>query len=358
MDKRYQVFVSSTFRDLQEERRSVIQTLMDMNCIPSGMESFPAIDEEVWSYIKRAIDESDYYLLMVGGLYGSLAPDGISYTEKEFDYAIETSKRIIALLHSAPDEIPSKFTEKDQSAREKLQAFRAKVQDGRLVKYWKTADELAGKVATSLLQTMSIFPAEGWVRGNQAASIEILKELNETRKNKEELEIEVGELRQRLEGSIFTQGEEKEFQHIRNKLTRLIRIEIRNWRGQDDGYQYTSGRTAVFSGSFTSLLIKIASGPSSTISSYQIDGRIKEIIEQNFKKMGVTNAEFDMDGEKYIDEDILSELLTYGLLSANLTTFNNVPTSRLLFSEKMFRFKYWLEYSDGKSMNELKLELE
>ena len=46
MNKRYQVFVSSTFADLKEERSKVIQTIMELDCIPAGMEIFPAIDEE------------------------------------------------------------------------------------------------------------------------------------------------------------------------------------------------------------------------------------------------------------------------------------------------------------------------
>ena len=44
MEKRYQVFVSSTYTDLQEERLKVMQTLMRLDCIPAGMELFPAID--------------------------------------------------------------------------------------------------------------------------------------------------------------------------------------------------------------------------------------------------------------------------------------------------------------------------
>lgn len=52
MDKRYQIFVSSTYADLKEERRRVIQALMEMDCIPSGMELFPAADEEQWEFIK------------------------------------------------------------------------------------------------------------------------------------------------------------------------------------------------------------------------------------------------------------------------------------------------------------------
>ena len=51
MDKRYQVFVSSTYADLKEERQHVIQALMEMDCIPSGMEVFPAADEEQWDFI-------------------------------------------------------------------------------------------------------------------------------------------------------------------------------------------------------------------------------------------------------------------------------------------------------------------
>ena len=81
MDKRYQVFVSSTFADLQTERQRVIQALMEMDCIPSGMELFPAVDEEQWEFIRRIIDDCDYYLLIIGGRYGSTTPEGISYTE-------------------------------------------------------------------------------------------------------------------------------------------------------------------------------------------------------------------------------------------------------------------------------------
>jgi hypothetical protein len=78
MDKRHQVFVSSTFTDLIEERREVIQTLMQMDCIPAGMELFPAADEEQWAFIRKVIDDCDYYILIVGGRYGSTTAEGIS----------------------------------------------------------------------------------------------------------------------------------------------------------------------------------------------------------------------------------------------------------------------------------------
>ena len=82
MDKRYQVFVSSTYADLKNERQKVLQTLMEMDCIPSGMELFPATDQEQWEFIQTVINDCDYYLLIIGGRYGTTTDEGISYTEK------------------------------------------------------------------------------------------------------------------------------------------------------------------------------------------------------------------------------------------------------------------------------------
>lgn len=82
MDKRYQVFVSSTYMDLVEERLEVIKALLELDCIPCGMEYFPAASEESWSYIASLIDQCDYYVVIVGGRYGSTTEEGISFTEK------------------------------------------------------------------------------------------------------------------------------------------------------------------------------------------------------------------------------------------------------------------------------------
>ena len=195
MDKRYQIFVSSTYADLREERQRVIQALMEMDCIPSGMELFPAADEEQWEFIKRVIDDCDYYLLIIGGRYGSTTPEGISYTEKEYDYAIEKGIKVVALLHTNPEEIPMGKSEVDPELRGRLKAFRDKVARNRLVKFWNTANELPGLVALSLSKTMKTHPAVGWIRANQASNTQLLNELNELRKKKENLENELAQLR-------------------------------------------------------------------------------------------------------------------------------------------------------------------
>ncbi len=188
MDKRFQVFVSSTYADLKEERQHVIQALMEMDCIPAGMELFPAADEEQWKFIKKVIDDCDYYLLIIGGRYGSTTDDGISYTEKEFDYAVEKGLKIVALIHDEPNDIPLGKSEKDPEMRNKLEDFKDKVRDGRLVKSWRSAEELPGLVALSMTKTIKTYPAVGWVRANHVANESILGEINELRKENFELQ--------------------------------------------------------------------------------------------------------------------------------------------------------------------------
>jgi uncharacterized protein DUF4062 len=195
MDKRYQIFVSSTYADLKEERQRIIQALMEMDCIPAGMELFPAADEEQLAFIKRVIDDCDYYLLVIGGRYGSLTAEGISFTEQEYDYAASKDIKIIALLHENPDDIALGKSEKDPTLRERLGKFREKVSTGRLVKFWRSANELPGIVALSLSKTIKTYPARGWIRADRAASEEVLSELNEVRKQNGALVQEVRTLR-------------------------------------------------------------------------------------------------------------------------------------------------------------------
>lgn len=182
MNKRYQVFISSTYADLKEERSKVIQTIMELDCIPAGMEIFPAIDQEQFEFIKKIIDDCDYYILIIGGRYGSLSDEGISYTEMEYDYATEKNIKVIAFIHENPEEITLAKSEKDDKLRIKLQEFRDKVKTNRLIKFWNRAEDLPGLVALSLSKTIKTYPAIGWIRANSATNIELYQEINEVRK--------------------------------------------------------------------------------------------------------------------------------------------------------------------------------
>ena len=122
----YSVFVSSTFDDLREDRGELQKALLKLKCFPIGMELFPSSDDETWDFIKRQIDEADYYVVVIAGRYGSVGPDGTSYTEMEYDYARSIGKPILAFIHSDPGKIPAERTESDPERRQRLEQFKAK----------------------------------------------------------------------------------------------------------------------------------------------------------------------------------------------------------------------------------------
>lgn len=194
MEKRYQVFVSSTFRDLEAERQEVMHALLELDCIPSGMELFPAANETQWNLIKKVIDDCDYYLLILGGRYGSIGPDGISYTEMEYQYALATGKPTIAFLHRNPGRIIADNSESSVEGKEKLKAFRESVEK-KLCKHWESPQELGSVVSRSLIQLIKSTPAVGWVRANELADREATVELLQLRRRVEELQAELSRAR-------------------------------------------------------------------------------------------------------------------------------------------------------------------
>ena len=179
MDKKYQVFISSTYTDLKEARMKVRDAILSMYHFPVGMELFGAANEEQWQIISETIDSSDYYVLIIGQRYGSIIPEGspdarISYTEKEFRYALE--KHVPILVFLLDDSIPVKPENMERDNLEKLFAFKNAVKNGRLVEWWKTPDDLAQKVTAALYKQITRTKRPGWIRGN---SIDIEKSMSE-----------------------------------------------------------------------------------------------------------------------------------------------------------------------------------
>jgi hypothetical protein len=163
MKKKYQVFISSTYEDLLIERQMVIQALLEHDCIPAGMELFPAANERQWSLIKRVIKDSDYFLTIIGGRYGSRGPNGQSYTQMEYEYANSIGKPVIAFLHDRPEELAPKRIEQNDEGRRSLEKFRRIIKN-RVVKSWNTPEGLASAVKTSITKLIDRYPQPGWVR--------------------------------------------------------------------------------------------------------------------------------------------------------------------------------------------------
>ena len=177
MEKKYQIFISSTYEDLMEEREQAIKAVLEMGHIPVGMEMFSAADEEQWQLIARQIEETDYYVLIVGHRYGSETDEGISYTEKEYDYAVTSGVPTLGFV--IDDEAPWPKTRIDtvQKKKKKLETFKSKIK-GKLVHFWSNKEDLHGKISISLIKAMNTNPRIGWTRANEAIGTEVTKELS------------------------------------------------------------------------------------------------------------------------------------------------------------------------------------
>lgn len=196
-DKRYQVFISSTYSDLQEERAVLTQQLPLLGCLPCGLDLHP-VGAAAWNAIKKQIDESDFYVLLLGSRYGSLSPSGISYTHMEYVYASTKQKPILVLMHDAPESRPEACQEKTPERRRQFSDFRQLLSKG-LVGGWSDARSLETAVRRYLPQLIKTHPAVGWVRATVLGSPEQAREI-------ERLKQRVAELEQEREQNLVQQG--------------------------------------------------------------------------------------------------------------------------------------------------------
>ena len=185
MNKKYSVFVSSTYEDLKEERQEVVNALLQMDCFPVGMEYFNASDQSQWDVIKSLIDDCDYYVLIIAGRYGSVESEsGKSYTQLEYEYARSIDVPTIAFLHNHPENLPSKDVEKEHV--DELNSFKEEVKK-HMVKYWSSPTNLSGQVVLSLNQLFKTHKRIGWMRADEKSSAEQNKELLRLREENEKL---------------------------------------------------------------------------------------------------------------------------------------------------------------------------
>ena len=131
--RKFSLFISSTYEDLKDERQALLGVALESGYIPVGMEQFHGAPVDQWSVIKKMIDECDFYMLVIGGRYGSIDEStGVSYTEKEYVYAKNKRLPVLVLIKE-----PSSITEdkkdngdKKYEKMKQLDEFRRKVKNG------------------------------------------------------------------------------------------------------------------------------------------------------------------------------------------------------------------------------------
>lgn len=170
--KKYQIFISSTYVDLIDERQAAVEAILQAGHIPAGMELFAASNQSQWEIIKKWIDESDIYMLILGGRYGSIEKTSeLSYTELEYNYALEIGKPLFALvLDEAFIESKSQKqgtkTVLELNEPQKLKAFSGKVLS-KLCKICADSKDIQLGVFQSISSLERDNKLTGWIKANQ-----------------------------------------------------------------------------------------------------------------------------------------------------------------------------------------------
>lgn len=173
MNKKLQVFVSSTYTDLIEERQAAVQAILDAGHIPAGMELFKAGKSQMKT-IRKWIDESDVYMLILGGRYGSIEEEsGLSYTELEYRYALSKNMPVFAIV-LAESFLCTKAASHDKNTIfekeniEKNNAFKELVKST-IVKFVNNINQIPTVIHAQLNDIFndSEYSLIGWVRANQ-----------------------------------------------------------------------------------------------------------------------------------------------------------------------------------------------
>ncbi|MDE7253655.1 MAG: DUF4062 domain-containing protein [Acetatifactor sp.] len=205
MNKKLQVFVSSTYTDLVEERQAAVEAILDAGHIPAGMELFKAGNESQLKTIYKWIDESDVYMLILGGRYGTIEPKtNKSYTQIEYEYAASKGIPIFAVVLSEPFlknkmNVTSKIGDViEQKEPEKYKEFKDIVMS-KIIREADDCKDIKLAIHSTLNEFMNDYNLTGWVRNtDENDTVQMLKDNSLLIKENNVLNKQIHELKEKL----------------------------------------------------------------------------------------------------------------------------------------------------------------
>jgi len=225
MNKKLQVFVSSTYTDLIEERQAAVQAILDAGHIPAGMELFKSDNESQLQTIYRWIDESDVYMLILGGRYGSIeSKSGKSYTHLEYEYALSKNMPIFAVVLSESC-LTQKITSLglknaiEQIAPDKFQTFKSLVMS-KIIREVDDCKDIKITIHTTLNEFINEYDLTGWIRNSKENdTLQLLKDNTKLLKENNSLNKQI----QKLQEQINTKSKEQFGNYSFDELVELLK---------------------------------------------------------------------------------------------------------------------------------------
>lgn len=204
------------------------------------MELFTAGDKSQMETIKRWIDESDIYMLILGGRYGSIEPTtSLSYTELEYDYAVEKEKPLFAVVITE-DALDKKLKANGLDCLERSQPaalaeFRSKVLSN-ISSFFDDSKDIKLCVHETIGDFLGRYQFSGWVRGDTVAdTTPLLEEIKRITADRNELEIKITELKKVSRAVAQTEAEQVNLNELALILRKIeIQTKVFNKEGDNE----------------------------------------------------------------------------------------------------------------------------
>lgn len=188
LDKRYQVFISTSGSDMQPERVVLAQTLVGMGFFSWGLENRTPIST---TFARRQIDDCDYVVILLGSMYGEQSVSGVGYMQLEYIYAATKQKPIIVFMHENPETRDLSLQDAKPELKEKFKEFRQQLQqEVDQIFTYRTLRDLELAVRLNMSQILERYPVVGWVRPQNTQTLQ--DEIDRLKSKNIQLETEVG----------------------------------------------------------------------------------------------------------------------------------------------------------------------
>lgn len=188
LDKRYQVFISTSGKDMQPERMTLSQTLVGMGFFSWGLEQRTPLST---AFARRQIDDCDYMILLLGSQYGEQSVSGVGYMHLEYIYAVTKQKPIIVFMHEDPDSRESCLHDEKPELKNKFKDFRKLLQNEvDQVFTYRSLRDLELSVRFNMSQMLERYPVQGWVRPQNTQALH--DEIDQLKAKLVQLETESG----------------------------------------------------------------------------------------------------------------------------------------------------------------------
>ncbi len=245
--RKLQIFLSSTYEDLIDQRLAAMEAILAAGHIPAAMEQFSAGDETALERIQSWIEESDAFVLILGGRYGSIEPvSGKSYVQLEYEFALQKKKPFFAVVvtkeHHEERVRKLGLVVDEREHQDKYKEFKSIVTQ-KLCAFWNDSKDIKTAILHKLPEWAQRSDLAGWVRGEEAASPEAMNELARLSRENRELRIQAISASETFSGLSF------------DELVRLLGEVRVSEQEASDALERLNTKAAVSNNKVTNLLL-------------------------------------------------------------------------------------------------------